>query len=134
VTVKIIEPTVVPPTVAVNCMLLGALLAVAPTRVTEVVVVMVMVEYPFPKVAEPVPLVVDMVKVIGSVLVEGFTVAVVWTGFPSGTNGVSPKVTLGVTLSGPLGPYSVLGHLSLRLFASSQPRVEEEVEPTPTPV
>ncbi len=99
VTVKSIEPTIVPPTVASNSMLLGVVLAATPTRVTEVVVVMVMVEYPFPKVADPMPLVVDMVNVIDVVFVGGLTVAVVDTGFPIGTNGVSPKVTVGITVS-----------------------------------
>src|SRR5258708_3311358 len=103
VTVKIIEPTITDPTFASNSMLLDVLLAVMPTRVTEVVVVMVMVEYPFPKVAEPVPLVVDMVNVIGVAFVDGLTVAVVDTGFPTGTNGVLPKVTVGLTLAPPPG-------------------------------
>ena len=74
-----------------------------PTSVTEVVVVMVMVVYPFANVAAPVPLVTDMLKVIGVVLVDGLTVAVVGTGFPTGTKGVSPKVTVGFTLAPPWG-------------------------------
>jgi len=110
VTVKIMDPTVVEPTVAVSCMLLGVLLAVTPTRVTEVVVVMVMVVYPFENVADPVPLVVDMVNVIGVVLVDGLTVAVVGTGFPSGTRGVSPNVTEGLTLTPPWGLGKIVGH------------------------
>jgi hypothetical protein len=44
VTVKSIEPTIAFPTVASNSMLFGVLLPVWPTRVTEVVVVMVTVE------------------------------------------------------------------------------------------
>jgi hypothetical protein len=103
VTVKVVDPTVADPTVAVTCMLFGVLLAVTPTRVTEVVVVMVIVVYPFTNVADPVPLVTEIVNVIGVVFVDGLTVAVVGTGFPSGTNGVSPKVTVGLTLAPPPG-------------------------------
>src|SRR5258708_35132549 len=103
VTVKIIEPTITDPTFASNSMLLDVLLAVMPTRVTEVVVVMVMVEYPFPKVAEPVPLGVDMGNVIGVAFVDGVTVAGVGNGLPTGTQGGLPKVTVGLTVRPPTG-------------------------------
>ena len=44
VTVKVVDPTFTLFTVAVTCMLLDVLLAVTPMRVTEVVVVMVIVD------------------------------------------------------------------------------------------
>lgn len=133
VTVKVVDPTFTLFTVAVTCMLLDVLLAVTPMRVTEVVVVMVIVVYPFPKVAEPVPLVVEMVNVIGVVFVDGLTVAVVETGFPSGTNGVLPKVTVGLTLSLPVGLKVLMGHKRM-LLPSSCPEVSELVVPTDIPL
>ena len=126
-------PTVAEPTVAVSCMLLAMLLAVTPTRVTEVVVVMVMVVYPFTNVAAPVPLVTDMLKVIGVVLVDGLTVAVVGTGFPSGTKGVSPNVTPRLTLTPPLGLKDCRGQVGGRLTPCSVPVVLELVEAKETP-
>jgi hypothetical protein len=111
VTVNVVDPTPIPPTIAVTCMLFGVLLAVTPTRVTLVVVVMFMVVDPLAKVAAPVPLVVDMLRAIEAVFVEGLTVAVVDTGFPSGTNGVSPNVTVGLTLPPPPGENCLAGQI-----------------------
>ena len=133
VTVKSIEPTMLPPTVASNSMLLGVLLPVCPTRVTDVVVVIVIVE-PFMKVAEPVPLSVRMLNVIGVVFVEGLTVAVVDTGVPSGTKGVLPNETVGFTLSPPLGLKGTSGHCSRVLELFNSALALEVVEPTETAV
>ena len=46
------------------------------------------------------PLVVDIVNVIGTVFVDGLTVAVIGTGFPIDAKGVFPKVTVGWTVMG----------------------------------
>jgi hypothetical protein len=107
-TVNVVDASVVDGIVAANWMLLGVVLAVTPTIVRVVVVVMVIVAYPDAKMADPVPgpLVVDMVNVIAVVLLGGFTVAVIGTGFPSGTSGVLEKVTEGFTLTSPPGQKS----------------------------
>ncbi len=114
-------------------MLLGVLLAVWPTRVTEVVVVMVNVE-PFGNVAEPVPLSVRMLSVIGVVFVDGLTVAVVGTGFCIGTKGVLPKVTVGFTLTPPPGVNLLAGHNSRQSLLLRSPLVCDVVEPMDCPV
>jgi hypothetical protein len=110
------------------------LLAVTPTSVTEVAVVMVMVVYPFEKVADPVPLVVDIVNVIGVVFVDGLTVAVVGTGFPKGTKSVFPKVTVGLTSTPPPGVNPRAGHLIRESLLLRVPVLWDEVEPAPAPL
>ena len=80
-TVKVVLPIVVfcDPTVivAVRLILFEILLTCAPRTVKAVVVVMVMLELPFKKTAEPLPLVVARVNVIVDVLLDGETVAVI---------------------------------------------------------
>lgn len=81
--------------VAVRAILLGVLLACVPRMVSAVVVVIFWLVAPFRKVADPLPMVVERVRVIGVVLQGGITVAVIVAVLPIGTTGVPEKVTLG---------------------------------------
>jgi hypothetical protein len=110
-TVNVVLPTDCDPTVAVRLILLEALLAWVPTSVTDVVVVIVMVEVPFKKRAEPEPLVVARVNVIDVVLLVGETVAVTGAVLFRGTTGVPEKLTVGFTLPGELSAKVLVGQL-----------------------
>jgi hypothetical protein len=74
--------------VAARFILFGTVLICVPSTESTVVWVICIVDDPPRKMAEPEPVVVVIVRVIGTVLLAGATVAVIGAVEPMGTTGV----------------------------------------------